>query len=87
MYNYQTERSEIFTESGQIAFLKIRDNVHKLLNQSGAVTMGKAISIATGNSWMLMACVDRLIELNEIREVTPNGVAGQHRVFVKIYTF
>ncbi len=83
MYNYQNEKQKIFTEDGQIMFLKIRDNVQKLIKQSGAVMMCNAIDCVTGNSWMMLACVDRLIELKEIREITNGNVAGQHRVFIK----
>ena len=82
MYNYQTEKQRIFTEDGQEMFLKIRDKVQHLLKQSGAVMMQNAISGVTGDSWMMLACVDRLVELNEIREITGSNVAGQHRVFV-----
>ena len=31
-----------------------------------------------------LACVDRLVELGEIKEITNGGVAGQHRVFISI---
>ena len=82
MYNYKTEKPKIFTEEGQETFLKIRDRVQELLKQSGAVMMQNAISGLTGDSWFHLACVDRLVELNEIREITCNNVAGQHRVFV-----
>lgn len=84
MYNYQTEKKELFTESNQETFLKIRDRVRLLLKQSGAVTMERAISESTGNCWLLMACVDRLLELKEIREITKENVAGQHRVFISV---
>jgi hypothetical protein len=30
----------------------------------------------------MMACVDRLVELGEIREITPRHTAGQDRIFV-----
>ncbi|MFW6272541.1 MAG: hypothetical protein ACOC2U_02025, partial [bacterium] len=70
----------------QEMFLKIRDNVQFLLKQSGAVMMGNAIHAATGDVWMMMACVDRLVELGEIEEITRKGhVAGQYRVFIKKY--
>jgi len=87
MYNYPQQRHQIFTESGQRLFLAIRDQVHGLIAQSGAVTMGKATSlprgISTANSWDLMACVDRLVELGEILEVLQRAPAcGQDRVFV-----
>ena len=84
MYNYQTEKQKIFTEDGQEMLLKIRDNVHRLIKQSGAVMMQNAINSVTGDSWMMLACVDRLVELKEIREITGSNVAGQHRVFIKI---
>ena len=83
MYNYQTERSKIFSEQGQEKFLKIRDNVQKLIKQSGAVMMQNATSVVTGDNSLHLACVDRLVELKEIREITKEGVAGQCRVFVE----
>ena len=83
MYNYQTERASIFTEEGQVMFLKIRDTVQRHLEEAGAVSMEAAIRDCTGSSWEMMACVDRLVELGEIREVTePGKFVSQSRVFV-----
>lgn len=82
MYCYETEKPEIFTEDGQKMFLGIRDNVNRLLKQAGAVRMQEAISGQTGSSWSMLACVDRLVELGEIKEITSPNTAGQHRVFV-----
>lgn len=82
MYDYKTERARIFTEEGQRMFLAIRDRTHKLIDSAGAVSMGSAIIGQVGDSWAMLACVDRLVELGEIREITPPGVAGQDRVFV-----
>jgi hypothetical protein len=83
MYNYQEQKKNIFTEQEQVLFLKIRDNVHNLLAKSGAVTMGCAIrGCGGGDSWDMLACVDRLVELGEIREIPQNNVAGQNRIFV-----
>ncbi len=87
MYNYQKERSKIFTEDGQIIFLEIRDKVQRLLKQSGAVMMENAIGGALGDTWLHLACVDRLVELGELEEITRTGVAGQHRVFVSCKNF
>lgn len=79
-YEYQTEKPKLFTESGQVQFLRIRDTARDLITKAGAVQMGKLLC---GDSWQAMACVDRLVELNELREVTQQGsVAGQDRVFV-----
>lgn len=82
MYNYNEMKPQIFTEEGQVTFLKIRDNVHKILKVSGAVRMEEAIRESHGDIWFRIACVDRLVELGEIREVTMNNEAGQHRIFV-----
>jgi hypothetical protein len=82
-YDYLAERPKLFTEDGQVMFLKIRDNTKRLLTQAGAVRCQEATSGTAGDSWMMLACVDRLVELGELREITRDqGVAGQHRVFV-----
>lgn len=84
MYEYKKEREKIFTEEGQENFLKIRDKVQALITVAGCCTMGRAIQGALGDSWFSMACVDRLVELGEIKEITKQGeVAGQYRVFIK----
>lgn len=84
MYKYEEHKESIFTENGQEMFLKIRDNVKKHLDDSGAFMLGKAIQNVTGLNWTMLACVDRLVELGEIREVTePESCAGQSRVFIK----
>ena len=74
MYNYQNEKSKIFTEDGQVVFLKIRDKTQQLLKQSGAVMMGNILNGITGDSWLHLACVDRLVELGEIKEITNDSV-------------
>ena len=79
-YSYATQRSEIFTEAGQEQFLKIRDNAHRLIKQSGAATMGKLV-VGSGDSWTLMACVHRLVELGELISIWDKG-CGQDEVFV-----
>jgi hypothetical protein len=84
MYDYSKEKAAIFTEDGQVTFLKIRDRVRYLLKEAGAVRMQEAISGASGDSWLQLACVDRLVELKELRELTqPGTCAGQYRVFVE----
>ena len=80
-YNYETEKPEIFTEDGQVMFMKIRDHIDTMLKQSGAFQMGNAM-VGSGDSWTMLACVDRLGELHEIKEIPTNG-AGQDRVFVR----
>lgn len=82
-YNYEEEKPTIFTESGQVMFLRIRDRTKKLLEQSGSVRMQEVIRECSGSSWQMLACVDRLVELGELREVTAGmDCAGQDRIFV-----
>jgi hypothetical protein len=63
-------------------FLKIRDAAHGYLAASGAVSSGRLIAVTSGDTWDMLACIDRLVELGELREITDGTVAGQHRVFV-----
>ena len=81
-YNYEIEKQKIFTEQGQREFLKVRDRAKKLLAEAGAFMMFSALKDISGDSWQMIAYVDRLIELGKIREIMPANVAGQHRVFV-----
>lgn len=83
MYRYEVEKSNVFTEDGQVMFLKIRDQVTALLKQAGAVRLQEAISQVTGSTWTMLACMDRLVELGELRELTDAKVPGQYRVFVR----
>lgn len=86
-YNYETEKKEIFTEIGQRQFLSIRDNTHRLIELAGSARMDKIIANQTGSNWIMMACVDRLVELGEIHETSPAGCAGQYRTFTKYPIF
>lgn len=81
-YNYKTQRPWLFTEEGQLAFIAIRDKAKELIKVAGCVTSGKLMCI-TGDSWNMLACVDRLVEIGELHEIVNTmSKAGQHRVFV-----
>lgn len=82
-YDYLTERPKVFTEDGQVTFLKIRDNAKRLIAEGGAARCQELMAGVGGDSWTMLACVDRLVELGELHEITKDQrVAGQHRVFV-----
>jgi len=83
-YNYETEKHKIFTDEGQREFLIVRDQANKLLDEAGAFKILKALKGITGDSWQMMAYVDRMVELLEIVEITSPSVRGQDRVFVRI---
>ena len=75
-YNYQTERSALFTESGQVRFIQVRDRVKELLKVAGAFRLEEAAI----SSWEEVACVDRMVEMGELVE-WPRDCWGQYRVF------
>lgn len=81
-YDYETQRSFVFTEAGQVMFLAIRDTAQEVLKLAGAVMSSRLFACTSGDAWNMLACIDRLVELGELREITGKDVAGQHRVFV-----
>lgn len=82
MYDYKNEKPKIFSEKGQIKFLKIRDTIKAKCILAGVCDMESAIRSIGGDTWESMACVDRLVELEEIIEVQLAKVPiGQHRIF------
>ena len=82
-YNYDTEKQNLYTDEGQRLFLKIRDRTNKLLASSGAVMCQKIIEGCTGDARAMLACIDRLVELGEIREIHRSiETAAKNRVFV-----
>ncbi len=88
MYKYEEQKPRLFTDEGQRMFLQIRDRMNEHLDNAGACRMQEAISGAYGDSWMMLACVDRMVELGEIYELTyPQKVAGQYRVFVRAWCY
>jgi hypothetical protein len=80
-YDYQVERPKLFTDDGQRRFLTVRDRAEECIKFSGAVR-SQELLIGGGDTWRMLARIDRLVELNYLREITGHDVAGQHRVFV-----
>lgn len=81
MYDYQDYKPELFKEENQEDFLKIRDGIKATIKIAGCISMDKAIGFAQGDSWLRMAMVERLVELNEIEEVATGYPT--FRVFTK----
>lgn len=83
MYRYEQEKPKLFTDEGQRVFLRCRDRVQSLLRQAGAVRQLEVDRNLGGwDSWAGLTCLDRMVELGELREITKPDVPGQHRVFV-----
>lgn len=83
-YRYEEQRPFVFTDEGQRTFLRIRDFAEHALKLSGAVTGGRLIGAAGGgDTWQHMACVDRLVEIGELKHVYDTGHdMWQHRIYL-----
>ena len=69
----------MFLEENQWAFLQLRNTVIRAMNQTGVVRLE---NLMVGDSWLCMAFFDRMVELEEIREIKQDGITGQDRIFV-----
>lgn len=83
-YVYEDLRQSLFTQRGEDTetLRKIRRNVVDLARAAGAVRAHEAWSGIGGDSWLMLAALDYLVETGVIIEVTGPGVWAQHRVFV-----
>jgi hypothetical protein len=75
-YEYRFMKPAVLTKEGQRAFRAIRNRAHDLIEVSGAATLNKIMEGASdvGSTWLLRACVDRMIEIEELRQVpSPEG--------------
>jgi hypothetical protein len=86
MYNYESEKNGLFTDDGQRMFLSVRDKVNRLIKQAGCVRMDSATEGQSGCAWAMLACVDRMVELGEIKEINYGECAGQYRIFTRFPT-
>lgn len=84
MYNYQEEKSRLYTDEGIKMLLKAKDHVQKLLKVSGAARCGEIIQgLGGGDTFMMLACIDKLVEEGEILEVKQvKRVRGQNQIYV-----
>jgi hypothetical protein len=84
MYDYTSERPWLFTDEGQRVFIAFRDVALKKLSDTGACTIGSALSWIRGapDSWKQLACIDRMVELGDVRKVERPGHATQSQVLV-----
>lgn len=84
MYNYNEQKPFLFTEEGNKMYTKILIKVLNALQSTQLILMADILNNLNSDLWSMMACVDRLIELNLIVEITGSDVAGQNRIFKKV---
>lgn len=87
MYDYETEKPKILTDEGQQDLIKARDWVTRILEEAGAFQMGTFMSKGplSGDSWLMLAMIDRMVEIGDLREISLVDCRGQDRVFIKIW--
>ena len=82
-YDYKKIKPKLFIEAHQRLFLEIRDKVHYLLRETSVAKMGFIMNGLSGDSWIMMACVDRLVELGEIEEILCGDRSARDRIFIR----
>ena len=71
------------TDEGQREFMVVRDWVKNTPQVAGAFRALEAMGASALQSWEHMACIDRMVELGELTELTASDEVGQHRVFIR----
>lgn len=84
LYKYEDEKPGLLTDEGQRMFIRGRDTVLLDLDVKDPVLMEKAMAcFKTSSNWTQMACVDRMVEIGDLREIAREAEVAQHRVFVR----
>lgn len=70
MYDYISERPNIFTEDGVALLLQVRDAANELVSMAGAATLNKVINgvvrrRGAASNWDVQAAMDYLCERGE----------------------
>lgn len=81
MYRYVNARENVFTAEGVKMLMRIRKNIEVMAKVSGVVTVERAISGCTGDNYLMLACIDLLKELGEVKEIKLEvPPPAQHRI-------
>ena len=83
MYDFAEQRPKLFTEDGVAKVIAIRDCVQRKIASAGAVKQSHATDGVSGDGWLLLACLDYLVERGELCELTGPSARGQDRVFIE----
>lgn len=81
-YDYDKEKEGILTPVGLLMFLRVYDIVLDKLDGTDAFMM-RTIHVSGCSDFFVYACIDKLVELNRIQEVTSKVIEQKDRVFIK----
>lgn len=87
-YNYENHRAFTATDEGFEMIFRIRDFAERAFDLAGAVRAKELMNAAggKGDSWDMMACIDRLVEAGymfDFAKYDGASIPWQHRVFVR----
>lgn len=82
-YSYDDMKQNLFSDEGQRMFLAIRDRFQSLTSATGACTVAHVIKKQSGDSFLMLACCDRLVELGEA-EYLNTSRSFQERVLIRV---
>lgn len=82
-YCYETEKPWLLTDEGQRVFIRSRDKILAAIKTTGAINGAKAVAIIedAGDSWKMVAIIDRMAELGDIHKVTPESWSFQCSIY------
>jgi hypothetical protein len=78
MYSYQDMRPQTLTDEGQRAVIKTRDRARMLCEMAGCCSLEALIYPLTGDTWLMLAVVDRVVELGDLRPVVETSTPAAH---------
>jgi hypothetical protein len=83
-YSYETEKTKILTMEGQKLLQRIRAKAQTCLETAGCARMQEIIRDNVGDSWLMCACVDFMVEMGELEEIEQRRpVRYQSRIFIE----
>ena len=63
-YDYEIEKRKLFTEDGLKEYTKMRDQIKRILDDTGAFAFYGLKN--TGDAWFTQACLDYMIQQGEL---------------------
>lgn len=82
-YDYKTQKEALFTPDGVKKVLQFQTAAKRLQKLAGAFRLQELMTASgtSGDSWDMLACVDYLAEVGEIKLAYDPGVT-QYRVYL-----
>lgn len=80
-YRYEDLRPQLDTDIGQETLLRVRGNARRLAKTHDVFSAQELWRGVSGDSWLMIAALDYLVEHRQLRDVSAPEVFAQHRSF------